>query len=409
VRKFVLLSSLFVALVTFAAEPTKVAPKEKDGFVPMFNGKDLTGWVNANTHSTTFTVKDGMIVTNGKPMGFLRTEKQYENFEMEFEWFHVNKKDVGNSGLFVWGDPLPAIGTVYTRGIEVQVLVNYETDWATSHGDIFSIWGAKCKPDREHPKKMERCLPSERVCKGGGEWNHYRVVANDGKIKLSVNGKEVSGVSESNPRKGYLALESEGAETHFKNLKIKELPSTNPKPEEIAEVYKGQELLFNGLDFTGWTTEEKTGTWKAGGSRILVTPKAAEGTSMSRKHNYRKELQFDANFPDKKNDQGAITVAWGDDKTFPSVTVTSAGEVKVHQGEGERDTNITNQKDLLPGKFFRVKIVEEEKELVVFVNNKQVIKGKKVMPKTDPKLYFTVSGAPVELTNLYGLGDKSEK
>ena len=37
---------------------------------------------------------------------------------------HVNKKEVGNSGLFVWGDPLPAVGTPYTRGIEVQVLVN---------------------------------------------------------------------------------------------------------------------------------------------------------------------------------------------------------------------------------------------------------------------------------------------
>jgi hypothetical protein len=69
-----------------------------------------------------------------------------------------------------------------------------------------------------------RCLPSERRCKGGGEWNHYRVVAQNGSIKLSVNGKEVSGVSKANPRRGYIALESEGAECTFRNLKIKELP-----------------------------------------------------------------------------------------------------------------------------------------------------------------------------------------
>ena len=96
------------------------------GFVPMFNGRDLTGWVNVNTHPGTFFVKDGEIVTTGHPTGFLRTAKQYENFILEMEWMHVNKTEVGNSGLFVWGDPLPAQGSGYTRGIEVQVLVNLE-------------------------------------------------------------------------------------------------------------------------------------------------------------------------------------------------------------------------------------------------------------------------------------------
>ena len=80
-----------------------------------------------------------------------------------------------------------------------------------------------------------RCIPSENRAKGANEWNHYRVEANNGVIKLHVNGKEVSGVSECKPRKGYLALEAEGAECHFRNLKIKELPSTNPKEEEVAK------------------------------------------------------------------------------------------------------------------------------------------------------------------------------
>ncbi|HYV39091.1 MAG TPA: DUF1080 domain-containing protein, partial [Gemmataceae bacterium] len=212
------------------------APAEQgDGFVPMFNGKDLTGWVNVNGAPETWYVKDGMIITTGKPTGYLRTEKQYENFIAEFEWMHVPPKPmaVGNSGFFVWADPIPAVGTGYTRGIEVQVLVNllYKDKatgaaTATSHGDIFSIWGAKCTPDRPHPQGSERCLPSEDRCKGANEWNHYKVVANDGAIKLHVNGKEVSGVSKCNPRKGYLGLEAEGSECRFKNLKIKELPST---------------------------------------------------------------------------------------------------------------------------------------------------------------------------------------
>src|SRR5271155_674417 len=75
-----------------------------DGFVPMFNGKDLTGWVNVNCAPETFFVKDDMIITTGKPIGYLRTERQYENFIAEFDWMHIPPKPgaVGNSGFFVW-------------------------------------------------------------------------------------------------------------------------------------------------------------------------------------------------------------------------------------------------------------------------------------------------------------------
>src|SRR5262245_43630699 len=116
------LLALAVAALTAADD------KKDDGFVPLFNGKDLTGWVNVNCAPGTFFVKDGEVVTTGKPTGFLRTERQYENFVLELEWMHVNKTEVGNSGVFLWGDPLPAVGTPFTRGIEVQVLVNLEKE-----------------------------------------------------------------------------------------------------------------------------------------------------------------------------------------------------------------------------------------------------------------------------------------
>src|SRR5437899_5592611 len=258
-------AALLFALAAVAAFRAEEEKEKEDGFVPMFNGKDLTGWVNVNCAPGTFFVKDGMIVTTGKPTGYLRTDKQYENFVAEFDWMHVPPKPgaVGNSGFFVWADPIPAVGTGYTRGIEVQVLVNltYKNKkgdiTATSQGDLFSIWGAKCVPDRPHPDGWDRCLPSEDRAKGAGEWNHYRVEARDGVIKLAVNGKVVSGVSKCSPRKGYLALESEGSECHFRNLKIKELPSTNPKPEECAAVAQGHVNLFTGLDLSGWEPREQ--------------------------------------------------------------------------------------------------------------------------------------------------------
>jgi 3-keto-disaccharide hydrolase len=245
-------------------------------YKPLFNGKDLTGWARVNCAPDTFFVKDNEIITTGKPYGYLRTDKQYENFVAEFEWMHVNKTEVGNSGFFVWGDALPVVGSPYTRGIEVQVLVNLEYKdrrtgavTATSHGDVFAIQGAKCKPDRPHPTGGMRCLPSENRAKGGGEWNHYKIVANDGAIKLSVNGKEVSGVSECRPRKGYLALESEGAECHFRNLKIKELPSTNPNPGDCAIVDEGFRALFDGLSLNGW--KANASDWKVAGDNLRNT------------------------------------------------------------------------------------------------------------------------------------------
>jgi hypothetical protein len=64
----------------------------------------------------------------------------------------------------------------------------------------------------------------ENRCKGRGEWNTYDVVAVDGVIKLFVNGKVVNGIPGSTQKKGYLCLESEGAEIHFRNIKIMELP-----------------------------------------------------------------------------------------------------------------------------------------------------------------------------------------
>jgi Domain of Unknown Function (DUF1080) len=296
---------LFCGLTAAAFAAVVGAGIQDDGFVSPFNGQDLTGWVNVNCAPGTFFVKGGEVITTGHPTGYLRTERQYENFVADFEWMHVNKTEVGNSGFFVWADPLPAIGTPYTRAIEVQVLVNLErAGYYTSQGDLFSIWGAKCKPDRPHPQGWERCLPSERRCKGGGEWNHYKVIADNGVIKLHVNGKEVSGVSAVRPRKGYLALESEGAECHFRNFRIKELPSTNPKPEEVAAEAEGFVNLFTGQNLSGWKeTAENKGHWQPRDWVLAYDSKGmAEGGRVWSEKSYRDfELIVDWKLPAVKD------------------------------------------------------------------------------------------------------------
>ena len=186
-------------------------------------------WIRVNTDEETWKLKNNELICSGHPIGVMRSEKQYENFIMHVEWKHMEAG--GNSGVFVWSAANPDINTRLPDGVEVQML---ELDWvnlnkrngetppiAYVHGELFGVGGVKTTPDNP---RGERSKSIENLCKGKGEWNTYEVVCVDGTIKLSVNGKFVNGISQSTQKKGYLCLESEGAEIHFRNFKIIELP-----------------------------------------------------------------------------------------------------------------------------------------------------------------------------------------
>ncbi len=211
-------------------------------FRDLFNGKDLTGWVDVNTSKETWSVKDGLLVCSGLPIGVMRSEKQYENFILHIEWMHM--KAGGNSGVFVWSEGACAVGRPLPKGMEVQMLelefpyLNPEKDGTPRHlgyvsGELFGANGLECIPDNPRGR---RSMSYEMRCKGKGEWNTYDVVCVDGTVKLSINGKFVNGVSQSTVRKGYLCLESEGSEIHFRNIRIMELPGGRVTPEQTAPV-----------------------------------------------------------------------------------------------------------------------------------------------------------------------------
>lgn len=235
-----------------------------EGWTPMFNGKDLSGWVNINCAPETWGIKDGVVTCTGKPTGAMRMNRMVENFVLEIEWRHLQPG--GNSGIFVWGGPIAAPGVPYLRGIEVQVLDNAfnvkgKNEWYTTHGDIFPIHGASMKPI--YKGNGDRCFPIEERSKSTPEWNHYRVEGIDGKIRLHVNGKLVSGGDDCNYRKGYLALESEGAPVEFRNGRIKELPGGHATAANTAPADQGWHSLYNGLDLRGWKADDKLKSpWK---------------------------------------------------------------------------------------------------------------------------------------------------
>jgi len=185
-------------------------------------------WINVNTDPDTWRIDKNLLICKGKPIGVMRSEKLYENFILQVEWKHMEAG--GNSGVFVWSDAIPGEQNRLPGGVEVQML---ELDWVNQnitngekppiayvHGELFGVGGVQTVPDNP---RGERSKSVENRCKGKGEWNSYTVVCVDGTIKLSVNGKFVNGISKSTVKKGYLCLESEGAEIHFRNLKITEL------------------------------------------------------------------------------------------------------------------------------------------------------------------------------------------
>lgn len=207
-----------------------------DGTGPGWRALAESDFVNVNCDPGTWSWKDGVIYCTGQPVGVMRTKFSLINFELVVQWRHM--RAAGNSGVFVWTmeDSLQGLKPGgLPHGVEVQVLdlgytESYEkssgkkADWFTTHGDVFPVGKMKMKPFAPVSPDGSRSFPRKNLTKGVGQWNHYYVRAINGEVRLWVNGEEVSGGTNCEPRSGYLSLESEGSPVEFKDLRICELP-----------------------------------------------------------------------------------------------------------------------------------------------------------------------------------------
>ena len=225
-----------------AAEQAAPAPASLPVWRDLFNGRDLTGWVNVNTAPDTWSVRDRMLICTGKPIGVMRSDRMYENFIIHVEWMHLEPG--GNSGMFLWSSAVAGEKNRLPNGIEIQML---ELDYVNQgragsrprpiayvHGETWGVGNVDAIPDNPSPNQGRSAALENRAL-GRGNWNTYIVMAVDGVIKLSVNGKFVNGLSQSSQKRGYICMESEGAEIHFRNLKIMELPPGVTSPEQSAK------------------------------------------------------------------------------------------------------------------------------------------------------------------------------
>ena len=368
---------LAIVLSAGLAYPLSAA-EDEDGFVSLFNGKDLDNWVNINGHPETWSVRDGVIYCTGEPIAMLRTKRHYQNFIIELEWRHLKPK--GNAGVFVWCDPLPAVGTPFLRGIEVQILDGREADWYTSDGDVFPTWGATMEP--ENHRGGMRAFPTEKRVKPSPEWNHYRVTCIDGEISLAVNGKVVTRGKNCTPRKGYISLESEGSPTEMRNIRIKELPDSPVAPEMIADEFNGLVSIFNHLDLAGWKTDSSD-SWKEAGGTLTGDAKSADQSpTIATANAYGDfELRFDWRWPAKPG------------KT-PAAAELHLGEtplLKLNAETGGRKQ----------GQWNRYHVWHSDGKLTVVLNDEKVVDQAEVDIKSEAPLRVVAVSDTIELRNIF--------
>ena len=208
-----------------------------DGAEPGWRALGEPDFVDVNGEPDTWTWKDGLLTCTGQPIGVFRSAQKYRNFELIVNWRHL--RSAGNSGVFVWVSDAALTdlkpGVLPKQGIEVQILDHdfaeqYEKkngkkgDWFTTNGDVFAVGESKLDPFPPTSPNGSRSFPRKQLSKGVGEWNHYYVRCINGELRLWVNGAEVSGGANAEPREGYFCLESEGSPIEFRDMKIRELP-----------------------------------------------------------------------------------------------------------------------------------------------------------------------------------------
>lgn len=191
-----------------------------DGFVSLFNGKNLDGW-QGNT--TDYYVEDGLLVVNPKNGGHgnLYTDKEYSNFIFRFEF----KLTPGaNNGL---GIRAPLEGDAAYVGMELQILDNTAPIYANLHEYQYhgSVYGV---------------IPAKRgYLNPIGDWNYEEVVVQGTHVKVILNGTTIvdgdiaeaskNGTMDGNDHpglkrtKGYIGFLGHGSELWFRNIRIKEL------------------------------------------------------------------------------------------------------------------------------------------------------------------------------------------
>lgn len=214
------LSLLLLLTCVSLAAVLDVEAADEDGFVSLFNGKDLTGWQIVNKQGPGYVVENGILVCPKEGGGNLFTNKEYANFVFRFEY---RLQPGGNNGV---GLRAPLAGDAAYSGMESQILDDDSPQYANLepgqyHGSIYKVVAAK----RGAPKKAGEWNTEEIVCDG----RHVKVTVND-KVTVDANLDDVKDpeVLKAHPgiqrTTGHIGFLGHGARVEFRNIRVKPLP-----------------------------------------------------------------------------------------------------------------------------------------------------------------------------------------
>lgn len=217
-------------LVAATAVPLFAQQRPEDGFTPLFDGQTLNGWSVQDGSQTAFYVDEGAIVvheSSGFP-AWLRSAKQYENFDFRGEFFIKGWMD---SGIYFH---VPEHGRPMWNGIQIHLFQQQnEKPMPQSMGAIFPV-----------------VAPLKINVRNKGEWNSFRILMDWPRLRVWTNDEiiqdlDLTSVPELRHRfrTGYIGFESLSYPIRFRNLRIRELPAKDNwqllygAPEDFAKWY----------------------------------------------------------------------------------------------------------------------------------------------------------------------------
>ena len=206
---------LLLPLLVFflgVTNPLASATQAEVGFVPLFDGKSLKGWVLMDGRGPGYMVEDGILICQGEPFGYLYTEHDYESFQLVVEWRWP--EEPGNSGVLMRVAVEPQM---LPSSVEAQLQ-------SGNAGDMYGFHDFVIGGDEE--RLSEIGVPGLRLAKIAsnenepGEWNRYEITVDGSNITLVVNGEIVNEATGVDVRPGKIALQSEGGVIHFRTVTL---------------------------------------------------------------------------------------------------------------------------------------------------------------------------------------------
>ncbi len=228
----------FASLSVHAAQPTESAQS-------LFNGTDLRGWHadvpeadNKPDLRSSFIVRDGMLVSLGRPLGHLITNDDFEKYRLDIEYRFAGEP--GNCGVLVHASTPRELYGMFPKSIEVQMYRGNAGDFwcigeniavdnmADRRAGEPETWGGQANQSR---RVLNLTDDSENPI---GDWNRMIIECLDDRVRVWVNGDLVNDGFDCTAQRGRIAVQAEGAEVEFRKLNLTPISQLSPKDAKLG-------------------------------------------------------------------------------------------------------------------------------------------------------------------------------